>query len=77
MIKGFLQLFGKAVINMKRKLEYMAMGMKHYSEIKKKLSEAGLDIDRQQLQPFMDIFFTVMDEAYEKGYKDGRLKKGE
>jgi competence protein ComZ len=77
MIKGFLQLFGKAVINMKRKLEYMGMGMKHYSEIKKKLSEAGLDIDRQQLQPFMDIFFTVMDEAYEKGYKDGRLKKGE
>ncbi len=55
----------------------MAMGMKHYSEIKKKLSDAGLDIDRQQLQPFMDIFFTVMDEAYEKGYKDGRSKKDE
>lgn len=62
---------------MKRKLEYMAMAMKHYSEIKQKLSEAGLEIERQQLQPFMEIFFTVMDEAYEKGFKDGRLKRNE
>lgn len=60
---------------MKRKLEYTAMAMKHYSEIKQKLSEAGLDLHRQQLQPFMEIFFTVMDEAYEKGYKDGCLKR--
>lgn len=62
---------------MKRKLEYMAMAMKHYSEIKQKLSEAGLEIERQQLKPFMEIFFTVMDEAYEKGVKDGRLKRNE
>ena len=60
---------------MKRKLEYMAMAMKHYPEMKKKLSDAGLDIHKQQLQPFMDIFFSVMDEAYEKGYKEGQLKK--
>ena len=67
----------KGVFIMKKKLEYMAIAMKHYPEIKKKLSDAGLEIDRQQLQPFMDIFFTVMDEAYEKGYKDGRLKREE
>jgi competence protein ComZ len=53
----------------------MTMAMKHYPEIKQKLSEAGLDLHRHQLQPFMEIFFTVMDEAYEKGFKDGQLKR--
>ena len=60
---------------MKRKLEYMAMAMKHYSEIKQKLNKAGLDIHKQQLQPFMEIFISMMDEAYEKGYKDGQSGK--
>ena len=60
---------------MKRKLDYVAMAMKHYTEIKNKLSTAGIELERQQLQPFMDIFFTLMDEAYEKGYKDGRSNR--
>ena len=60
---------------MKRKLDYVAMAMKHYTEIKNKLSAAGIELERQQLQPFMDIFFTLMDEAYEKGYKDGRSNR--
>ena len=60
---------------MKRKLDYVAMAMKHYTEIKNKLNAAGIEIERQQLHPFMDIFFTLMDEAYEKGYKDGRSNR--
>ena len=60
---------------MKRKLDYVAMAMKHYTDIKNKLNVAGIELERQQLQPFMDIFFTLMDEAYEKGYKDGRSNR--
>lgn len=56
----------------KRKIDYLSMAMKYYPETKKKVSEAGLDIHKRDLLPFMDIFKAIMNEAYDKGYKDGK-----
>lgn len=56
---------------MKKKLEFMSIAMKHYPEVKTLMEKNGLDIRRNQIQPFMELFTTIMNEAYEMGYKDG------
>ena len=56
----------------KRKLDYLSMAMKYYPEMKKRVEEAGLDIHKRDLLPFMDIFKTMMNEVYDKGYRDGQ-----
>ncbi|WP_455661682.1 ComZ family protein [Pradoshia sp.] len=55
----------------KRKIDYLSIAMKYYPEVKKKVSETGLDVHKRDLLPFMDLFKAMMNEAYDKGYKDG------
>ena len=59
----------------KRKIDYLSMAMKHYPEIKKRMAESTLDIHKRDLIPFMDIFTSIMNDAYEKGFKDGNAAR--
>ena len=56
----------------KQKIDYLSMAMKYYPEIKKRMTESNLDIHKRDLLPFMDLFKDIMNEAYDKGYKDGK-----
>ncbi|CAM3772145.1 ComZ family protein [Cytobacillus oceanisediminis] len=57
-------------------MEFMQIAMKHMPEAKQQLDEAGIELSMEMIQPFMNLFTKVMNEAYEMGKADA-LKENE
>ncbi|PFO06419.1 competence protein ComG [Bacillus sp. AFS076308] len=52
----------------------MQIAMKYLPEAKEQLDQAGVELSMELIQPFMNLFSKVMQEAYELGKEDA-LKK--
>ncbi|MEJ9211319.1 ComZ family protein [Bacillus smithii] len=57
-------------MNEQKNMEFVQMAMKYLPEAQEKLMEAGIELSMELIQPFMDLFLKVMNEAYELGKKE-------
>ncbi|PLS03079.1 competence protein ComG [Neobacillus cucumis] len=48
----------------------MQIAMKYLPEAKEQLDQAGVELSMDLIQPFMNLFTKVMQEAYELGKAD-------
>ncbi|WP_155928787.1 ComZ family protein [Bacillus sp. UNC41MFS5] len=55
-----------------KSLEFMQIAMKYLPEAKEELDKAGVELSMELIQPFMNLFTKVMQEAYELGLAEGR-----
>ncbi|WHY69886.1 ComZ family protein [Neobacillus sp. SuZ13] len=55
-----------------KSLEFMQIAMKYLPEAKEQLDKAGVELSMDLIQPFMNLFTKVMQEAYELGLAEGR-----
>ncbi|MEH7084619.1 ComZ family protein [Neobacillus drentensis] len=55
-----------------KSLEFMQIAMKYLPEAKEQLDKAGVELSMDLIQPFMNLFTKVMQEAYELGLSEGR-----
>ncbi|MEH6956504.1 ComZ family protein [Neobacillus drentensis] len=53
-------------------LQFMQIAMKYLPEAKEQLDRAGVDLSIELIEPFMNLFTKVMQEAYELGLSEGR-----
>ncbi|MDR7239877.1 MULTISPECIES: ComZ family protein [Neobacillus] len=53
-------------------LQFMQIAMKYLPEAKEQLDRAGVDLSMELIEPFMNLFTKVMQEAYELGLAEGR-----
>ena len=53
-------------------LQFMQIAMKYLPEAKEQLDRAGVDLSIELIEPFMNLFTKVMQEAYELGLAEGR-----
>jgi competence protein ComZ len=58
--------------NQEMSLQFMQIAMKYLPEAKEQLDKAGVELSMELLQPFMNLFSKVMEEAYELGLSEGR-----
>ncbi|MEH7416385.1 ComZ family protein [Neobacillus drentensis] len=56
--------------NQDNTLQFMQIAMKYLPEAKEQLDEAGVELSMELIQPFMNLFTKVMQEAYELGKED-------
>ncbi|MBS4188868.1 ComZ family protein [Bacillus sp. FJAT-49705] len=56
-------------------MEFMQIAMKHLPEAKQQLENAGIELSLDMIQPFMNLFTKVMNEAYEMGKADALADK--
>lgn len=59
-------------MNQDKMMQFMQIAMKYLPEAKDQLDKAGIELSMDVIQPFMDLFTKVMQEAYELGYSDGK-----
>jgi len=60
------------MISQDKSLEFMQIAMKYLPEAKEQLDKAGVELSMDLIQPFMNLFTKVMQEAYELGLAEGR-----
>ncbi len=60
------------MISQDKSLEFMQIAMKYLPEAKEELDKAGVELSMELIQPFMNLFTKVMQEAYELGLAEGR-----
>ncbi|MFL6560462.1 MAG: ComZ family protein [Bacillus sp. (in: firmicutes)] len=53
-------------------LEFMQIAMKYLPEAKEQLDKAGVELSMDLIEPFMNLFTKVMQEAYELGVAEGQ-----
>lgn len=53
-------------------LQFMQIAMKYLPEAKEQLDRAGVELSMELIEPFMNLFTKVMQEAYELGLAEGR-----
>lgn len=53
-----------------KSMEFMQIAMKYLPQAKEQLDKAGVELSFDLLQPFMELFSKVMQEAYELGRED-------
>jgi competence protein ComZ len=58
------------VNNQDNTLQFMQIAMKYLPEAKEQLDQAGVELTMELIQPFMNLFTKVMQEAYELGKED-------
>jgi competence protein ComZ len=58
--------------NQEKSFQFMAIAMKYLPEAKEQLDKAGVELSMDLIQPFMELFTKVMQEAYELGFEDAR-----
>ena len=61
------------MMNQDKTLQFMQIAMKYLPEAKEQLDQAGVELSMDLIQPFMDLFTKVMEEAYELGKADAAL----
>jgi competence protein ComZ len=52
--------------------QFMQIAMKYLPEAKEQLDKAGVELSMELIEPFMNLFTKVMEEAYELGLVEGR-----
>jgi competence protein ComZ len=57
-------------------LEFMQIAMKYLPEAKEQLDKSGVELSMDLIEPFMNLFTKVMQDAYELGFEDGRKESG-
>jgi competence protein ComZ len=50
-----------------KSMEFMQIAMKYLPQAKEQLDQAGVELSFELIQPFMELFTKVMQEAYELG----------
>ncbi|MDP4085121.1 MAG: ComZ family protein [Bacillota bacterium] len=50
-----------------KSLQFMQIALKYFPLAKEQLDKAGIELSFEVIQPFMELFTKVMDEAYELG----------
>lgn len=55
-----------------KSLQFMQIAMKYLPEAKEQLDNAGVELSMELIQPFMNLFTKVMEEAYELGREEGK-----
>jgi competence protein ComZ len=63
---------GVNMTSQEKTLEFMQIAMKYLPEAKEQLDKAGVELSMELIEPFMNLFTKVMQEAYELGLADGR-----
>lgn len=58
--------------NQDKTLQFMQIAMKYFPEAKEQLDKSGVELSMDLIQPFMNLFTKVMQDAYELGLEDGR-----
>jgi competence protein ComZ len=53
-------------------LQFMQIAMKYLPEAKEQLDKSGVELSMELIEPFMNLFTKLMQEAYELGLADGR-----
>ncbi|MBM7586509.1 competence protein ComZ [Bacillus pakistanensis] len=62
-------------MNQDKNMEFMQIAMKYLPEAKEQLDQAGVELSMEMIQPFMQLFTKVMNEAYELGKQDALADK--
>jgi competence protein ComZ len=52
--------------------QFMQIAMKYLPEAKEQLDKAGVELSMELIEPFMNLFTKVMEEAYQLGLAEGR-----
>lgn len=60
------------MINQDKTLQFMQIAMKYLPEAKEQLDKSGVELSMELIEPFMNLFTKVMQEAYELGLAEGR-----
>ncbi|OIK08351.1 competence protein ComG [Bacillus sp. MUM 116] len=60
------------MINQDKSLQFMQIAMKYLPEAKDQLDNAGVELSMDLIQPFMNLFTKVMQEAYELGWEEAK-----
>lgn len=63
---------GVNMTSQEKTLEFMQIAMKYLPEAKEQLDKAGVELSMELIEPFMNLFTKVMQEAYELGLAEGR-----
>jgi competence protein ComZ len=58
-----------------KSLQFMQIAMKYLPEAKDQLDKAGVELSMDLIQPFMNLFSKVMQEAYELGLQDAQKQE--
>jgi competence protein ComZ len=57
-----------------KSLQFMQIAFKYLPQAKEQLEQAGVELSMELIQPFMDLFTKVMQEAYELGWQESRAE---
>lgn len=60
------------MMNQDKTLQFMQIAMKYLPEAKEQLEKSGVELSMELIEPFMNLFTKVMQEAYELGVAEGR-----
>lgn len=61
-------------MNEDKSLQFMQIAMKYLPEAKEQLDKSGVELSMELIEPFMNLFMKVMQEAYELGLEDARAE---
>lgn len=53
-----------------KSMQFMQIAMKYLPQAKEQLEQAGVELSFELIQPFMELFTKVMQEAYELGREE-------
>ncbi|MFC5712519.1 ComZ family protein [Thalassorhabdus alkalitolerans] len=56
-------------------MKFMQIAMAHVQEGRGLLESKGIELDMHDLQPALELLMSVMGEAYELGYEDGKKER--
>jgi competence protein ComZ len=59
-------------MDQEKSLQFMQIAMKYLPEAKEQFEKTGMELSMDLIQPFMNLFSKVMQEAYELGLEEGR-----
>jgi competence protein ComZ len=59
-------------MNQDKSLQFLQIAMKYLPEAKEQFEKSGLELSMEVVEPFMNLFTKVMQEAYELGFEDGK-----
>ncbi|MGG3469815.1 ComZ family protein [Neobacillus pocheonensis] len=53
-----------------KQLQFMMIAMKYLPEAKEQLEKSGVELSMDLIEPFMNLFTKVMQEAYDLGREE-------
>ncbi|WP_066071123.1 ComZ family protein [Neobacillus soli] len=57
-----------------KSLQFMQIALKYLPEAKEQLDKAGVELSMELIEPFMNLFTKVMQDAYELGLEDAKVE---